>query len=198
MKKNTLLGDAIALFVITLVAGCLLGSVYQVTKQPIKDAEERKKQEAYKAVFTEAASFEANDGLTGQIDNSTPGAQISEVLEAKDDSGSLLGYVLSFSSKEGYGGEIKLSMGVDLTGAITGLEVLSMSETAGLGANCTSDEFKGQFTGIKSNEIIYTKSGKSADNEIDAIGGATITTKAVTNAVNNALAFVYSNGQLAE
>lgn len=198
MKKNTLLGDAIALFAITLVAGCLLGAVYQVTKQPIKDAEEKAKQEAYQAVFTEASSFDQNEEISGKIDNSQGGAEISEILEAKDSSGTLLGYVLSFSSKEGYGGDIKLSMGVDLNGTITGLEVLSMSETAGLGANCTSDEFKGQFKGIQSSEIIYTKSGKSKGNEIDALSGATITTKAVTNAVNNALSFVYANGGIAE
>ena len=196
-KKDTMIGDAIKLFAITLIAGCLLGLVFQVTKQPIIDAKNKAKQEAYQAVFTDASLFEENKALTDAIDNKTPGVFINEILVAKDDAGNTLGYVLSFGSKEGYGGEIDLSMGVDVSGTITGLQVLSMSETAGLGANCTTEEFRSQFAGIQSDKIAYTKTGKSADNEIDALSGATITTKAVTNAVNNALTFVYANGEIA-
>ncbi|MFA9466152.1 MAG: RnfABCDGE type electron transport complex subunit G [Velocimicrobium sp.] len=196
-KKDTMIGDAIKLFVITLIAGGLLGLVYQVTKQPILDASEKAKQEAYQAVFAAATSFGEDTTLTGAIDNTTKGVFINEILVAKDEAGTDLGYVVSFGSNEGYGGEIDLSMGVDLTGTITGVEVLSMSETAGLGANCKTEDFKSQFAGIQSGEIAYTKTGKSADNEIDALSGATITTRAVTNAVNNALAFVYANGKIA-
>lgn len=195
-KKDSMIGDAIKLFIITMVAGCLLGLVYQVTKQPIIDATERAKQAAYQAVFKDASSFEEDAKLTDAIDNSTKGVFVNEILVAKDDAGSTIGYVLSFGSKEGYGGEIDLSMGVDINGAITGLEVLSMSETAGLGANCKTEEFKSQFVGIQSDTVAYTKTGKSSDNEIDALSGATITTRAVTNAVNNALAFVYANGEI--
>lgn len=194
-KKDTMWMDALKLFAITLIAGGLLGLVYQVTEEPIKKANEKAKQEAYQAVFEEAASFEANEALS--LPEAESGVFISEVLEAKDDAGNTIGYVMSFGSKEGYGGEVDLSMGVDSSGTITGLEVLSMSETAGLGANCTTDTFKSQFKGIQAGEIAYTKTGKSADNEIDALSGATITTKAVTNAVNNALAYIYANGEIA-
>ncbi|MEG1992401.1 MAG: RnfABCDGE type electron transport complex subunit G [Acetivibrio sp.] len=196
-KKDTMVGDALKLFVITLIAGTLLGLVYQVTKVPIAEAKERAKQEAYQRVFKEAASFESEETLSGAIDNTTAGVFISEILVAKDGDGKKIGYVLSFGSKEGYSGQIDLSMGVDVNGAITGLEVLSMSETAGLGANCTTEEFKKQFNGIQSGEIVYTKTGKTQDNEIDALSGATITTKAITNGVNNALAFVYKNCDIA-
>lgn len=196
-KKDTMLGDALKLFIITLIAGSLLGLVYQVTKQPIADAKEKAKQEAYQKVFSEAASFEKEEALNAAIDNSTAGVYITEILLAKDSQGTDVGYVLSFGSKEGYGGVIDCSMGVDLNGTITGFEVLSMGETAGLGANCTSEEFKSQFAGIQSGEIVYTKTGKMAENEIDALSGSTITTSAVTNAVNNALNFVYTNGNIA-
>ncbi len=198
MKKGSILGDSIALFVITLVAGCILGGVFQVTEEPIAIAKEKAKQEAYQKVFPAAAVFEAEEGLANKVMNDTPGVFINEVLVAKDSAGSELGYVMSFGSKEGYGGEIVVSMGVDTTGTITGLEILSASETAGLGAKCKTPEFKDQFKGIKSSEVIYTKAGKSADNEIDAISGSTITTKAVTGAVNNALQFIYANGQITE
>ena len=200
--KNTIIKDAIALTIITLVAGALLGLVYDVTKAPIAQAEYEKKQKAYQAVFADATAFETNEEIQTKATSQeifaegVTGAYISEVLEAKNDAGEVLGYVMSFASKEGYGGEISISMGVDLTGAITGVQVLSASETAGLGAKCKDAEFVNQFTGIKDMTVTYTKTGKTNPNEIDAIGGATITTKAVTNAINNALAFVYNNTQV--
>ena len=197
--KNTIVKDAIALTIITLVAGALLGAFYDITKGPIEQAEYEKKQKAYQAVFTEATAFEANEELQAKATSQeifaegVTGAYVSEILEAKNDAGEVLGYVMSFASKEGYGGEIIVSMGIDLTGTITGLQVLTANETAGLGAKCKDEEFASQFTGIQSETVTYTKTGKTNPNEIDAIGGATITTKAVTNAVNNALAFVYNN-----
>lgn len=204
MKKGTLLGDAVILFIITLAAGVLLGGANEITKGPIATAKEKAKQEAYLEVFPEAKSFEANEELNGNLetekvyakDTSVTGVFINEVLEAKDASGNSLGYVMSIGSKEGYGGEIGISLGVDLTGTVTGMKVLSSSETAGLGAKCQEDVFQSQFAGIQSDEITYTKTGKSADNEIDALSGATITTKAVTKAINNALGFIYSYGNV--
>lgn len=200
--KNTIVKDAISLTIITLAAGALLGLVYQKTKEPIAQAEYEKKQKAYQTVFTEAASFDSNEELqeaaTSQevFAEGVTGVYISEVLEARDDAGELLGYVMSFASKEGYGGEITISMGVDLSGTITGLQVLSASETAGLGAKCKEEAFSSQFAGLQSEAITYTKAGRENPDEIDAIGGATITTKAVTNAVNNALAFIYNHTEV--
>ncbi len=201
--KNTIIKDAIALTIITLVAGALLGAFYDITKGPIEQAEYEKKQKAYQAVFAEASAFEANEELQAKavsqeiFAEGVTGAYVSEILEAKNDAGEVLGYVMSFASKEGYGGEIIVSMGIDLTGTITGLQVLTANETAGLGAKCKDEAFASQFAGIQSETITYTKTGKTNPNEIDAIGGATITTKAVTNAVNNALAFVYNNTAVA-
>lgn len=202
MKKGTLLGDAVILFVITLLAGTLLGGVYQITKQPIADAEAKAVQEAYTAVFPEAASFEENAELSGNIDDgkiyaedsSMEGVFIKEVLEAKDESGAALGYVMTFGTKKSYGGELTLSMGVDATGTITGFEVLTCNDTAGLGANCKTDGFKSQFKGIQSGTVNYTKNGDGSPENatIDALSGATITTKAITQSVNNALGFIYA------
>lgn len=202
-NKNTMWKDTLNLFLITLAAGCLLGLVYQVTKEPIALAKYNKKQAAYKAVYSEAASFEESDYLTGAVEEAESmlteagitGVYISEVLEAKDAAGETIGYVMNFGSNEGYGGTIDLSCGVAKDGTITGLSVLSMSETAGLGAKCTEEGFQAQFAGIQAESVVFTKTGKSADNEIDAIGGATITTTAVTKAVNGALAFIQTYGE---
>lgn len=192
-SKNTIIKDAIALFLITLIAGGLLGFVNQITKDPIAKAEQKAKQEAYQKVYPKAKEFIENKEITKQAEaakDSIEGVILSEVLEAKDTNGDVIGYVMSISSKEGYGGEIALSLGFQKDGTITGLEVLSMSETAGLGANCTTEAFKKQFTNIQTDEVNYTKTGKAADNEIDALSGATITTKAVTKTVNAGIAFL--------
>ena len=74
-----------------------------------------------------------------------------------------------------------MAVGVATDGSLTGISVISQSETAGLGAKCAAADFADQFRGIKT--------GKSAPNEIDALSGATITTRAVTAAVNTGLAY---------
>jgi len=195
---NTLVKDAIVLFLITLIAGCLLGLCNEVTKDAIKDAEEKAEQEAYLKVFNTAKTFDVDAAVDEKVenadqfmeDNNLSGATITKVRVAKDDAGEAIGYVISFVAKEGYGGDISLSMGMLNDGTITGLEVLSMSETAGLGAKCTESKFKDQFANINADEIVYTKDGKKEPNEIDALSSATITTKAVTKAVNVANTFI--------
>lgn len=67
--------------------------------------------------------------------------------------------------------------------------MLSISETAGLGMKADEDEFKDQFKDKNVEQFFYTKTGESGDNMIDAISGATITTNAVTNAVDSALVY---------
>ena len=87
-----------------------------------------------------------------------------------------------------YGGDITLAVGILFDGTVQGISVISQGETAGLGAVCAEEKFTGQFSGIKG-VVEYVKTGKTEPNQIDAISGATITTKAVTEAVNAAVAY---------
>ena len=107
-----------------------------------------------------------------------------------DASGSPMGYVVTATSGDGYGGNITVSIGITTQGEVKGIEFLTIGETAGLGMNADTPEWKGQFADKTVESFTVTKSGASADNEIDAIGGATITSNAVTGAVNSALYFV--------
>lgn len=187
MMKNTGI-----LLVITLIAGLLLGLVYQVTKNPIAEQEAKAKQEACQEVFQDAASF-GMIGVESVADvgwNEAGYAQesIDEVMEAKDASGELLGYVITVTTKEGYGGDIQFSIGVRLDGTVNGMSILSISETAGLGMRA-DEVLKPQFAGKQAEKFEYTKSGAAAENQIDAISGATITTNAVTNGVNAGLCY---------
>ncbi|WP_291683464.1 RnfABCDGE type electron transport complex subunit G [Blautia sp.] len=198
MKKNTIIKDTLILTLITLVAGGLLGMVYEVTKEPIAQQAEKEKQEAYKAVFEDADSFEVcveadNADLAAYLtENGFEAQTVNEVMEAKDASGETIGYALNMTTSEGYGGDISFSMGVTLDGTLNGISILDINETAGLGMNATKDEFKGQFAGKQVDAFEVTKSGAASDNEINAISGATITSKAITGGVNAGLcAFEY-------
>lgn len=200
MLKSKFFKNCLALLSITLVAGLALAFVNEITQEPIAAAEENARKEAYNTVYPDA-QFETADNAgvlleeaASAIENAgLTGCSVDDVLRAVDSSGNTIGYVMSATSPSGYGGDIKIALGISSESeSITGFTVLSNSETAGLGAKCTEDEFTSQFAGKSAEGIAYTKSGASGDTEIDAISGATITSSAVTDAVNSALAF-YNN-----
>lgn len=187
--KNT-----ISLMLITLIAGLLLGAVYEITKEPIRKENQKAKEEAYKAVFADADAFEDvkidEDKVAKALDEKGLDATINEAMKVLDKSGQQIGYVLTVTDHEGYGGDIQFAMGVQSDGTLNGISFLSISETAGLGMKAKEDAFRKQFEGKKTDRIVYTKNGAKADNEIDALSGATITTNAVTNGVNAGLYFI--------
>lgn len=193
--SSKIIRDALALTAITLVSGLALGAVYGITKEPIARQEELAKQEAYQEVFPEAEQFQTvtlDEELSGQIRSGLDEAgytqdSIQEVTEALDDEGQRLGYAITVLTTAGYGGEIQFSMGVSLDGTVNGISFLSISETAGLGMKADTEEFRGQFAQKQVEAFTYTKNGASEEDEIDAISGATITTSAVTDAVNAGL-----------
>ena len=193
--SNKIIKDAMALTLITLVAGVALGAVHGITNDPIARQEALTKEAAYKEVFADAESYETvemTDELAGQLRSSLDSEgykaqSIDEVVDAVDASGNSLGYVITVITSEGYGGDIKFSMGIQADGTMNGISILSISETAGLGMRANTDEFKSQFVGKNTDQIVYTKNGASADNEIDALSGATVTTNAMTNGVNAGL-----------
>ena len=191
---NKIIKNTLILTAITVVSGLLLGIVYNVTKEPIAQAQENTKQEAYRAVLSDASSFESVDfdsdsALSLLSENGYTSDEISEVVEGTDDSGEVIGYVISVQSSEAYDGTLELSVGIATDGTVKGVEMLDISETAGLGMKADEAEFKDQFKDKNVDKFTYTKTGEKGDNMIDAISGATITTNAVTNAVDSALVY---------
>ncbi len=193
---KSIIKDTVIITAITLIAGILLGAVYTITKDPIAKQDALAKQEACQEVFSDANSFEslgeADSALQTYVANECGYAAqtIDEVFEAKDTAGEVIGYVINVTSGEGYGGDISFAMGIQTDGTLNGISFLSIGETPGLGMKADTDEFKSQFAGKQAESIVYTKTGASADNEIDAISGASVTTNAVTNGVNAGLAAV--------
>lgn len=189
MKK--ILKDTLALAIITIASGILLGGVYIITKEPIEKQNEKTKIAAYNSVFSELSTYEAYDDLdslqTSVKDAGYSGVIVDEVVYAFNSSKENIGVIVTVTDRDGYGGNIKMTVGIDMEGTITGLEILEISETAGLGMKAADKEFRNQYVGINADEVVYTKNGKTEANEIDAISSATITTAAVTDGVNGAI-----------
>ncbi len=189
MKK--ILKDTLALAIITIASGILLGGVYIITKEPIEKQNEKTKIAAYNSVFSDLSTYESYDDLDSLQksvkDAGYSGVIVDEVVYAFNSSKENIGVIITVTDRDGYGGNIKMTVGIDMEGTITGLEILEISETAGLGMKAADKEFRNQYVGINADEVVYTKNGKTEANEIDAISSATITTAAVTDGVNGAI-----------
>lgn len=214
-SKNTLVHDTICLFLITLISGVLLGAIYQITKKPIEDQDEKTKQEAYAAVYS-GAEFVADDDLNAKLEEFqqklTAGdittesgtdlsdVEISEVMKATVD-GQDAGYVVTCSGK-GYGGAVKVALGVDADGVIKGIQIMDCSnETPGLGQNSSNEEWNSQYVGMSTSQdiaVVKDGTGSTENGTINSISGATITSSAVTRAVDGSLLFIIFITSLSE
>ena len=113
-------------------------------------------------------------------------ATIDEVCTAGD-----AGYVITTTDKDGFGGNIQITVGIKKDGTINGVSILSISETAGLGMKATEPSFYNQYVNKQADKFVVSKDGGDGE-QIDALSGATITSRAVTGAVNAALGY-YQN-----
>ena len=215
--KDSVVRDVLILVLITLVAGLLLGAAYTVTSEPIARAHAKARELAQRTVMQAAQSFEtltpeedasqeagaeADGSLLEAVnaalaDKGITSTAVTQIDLAKDAAGEAIGYVVTCTNAEGYGGDVELMCGVspaeDGACRIEGISFLALTETAGMGMRAKEESFLEQFSGkmIGAGQMLgYTKSGAPADNEIDAISGCTITTSAVTKDVNAALTAV--------
>lgn len=196
-KQSGFVKDAIILFAITLISGLVLGFVYDITKSPIAAAAKAAKNEAYAVVFPEAKDFEENEADTAKIAETADEiagkgfghSNIDEVVTAKDESGNNIGRVITSTSKDGYNGTVQISVGIKSDGTVVGITFLTLEETPGLGMRAAEASFYGQYANKNTKEFKLVKGAAGADDEISAISGSTITSTAVTNAVNAALYF---------
>ena len=188
---NKIIKNTIILTVITLVSGLLLGLAYEVTKYPIAQSEENAKREAWQAVFPDAdlTAFEETDVDTDVADQVIADLGIDATIdEVCTVDGGDTGYVITATDSEGYGGDIQVVVGITADGTVSGISFLSISETAGLGMNAQNESFYGQYVGVQTDHFYVSKDGGEGE-PIDAISGATITSRAVTGAVNAALGY---------
>ena len=174
MKKinvKDILVPAVALLIFCLVATAILAGTNMITKEKIAENAVQTEIASRAAVLPEGKDYgevvTLDNGVTYCIGYGTDGNEV--------------GYVFTSGAK-GYGGTVSVMVGMDVDGNITGVEILSHSETPGLGANATKDDFKNRFVG-KSGTLSVDKNSNDGQN-VQAITAATITSKAVVNAVN--------------
>lgn len=169
----------ITLCIICLVAAALLGLTNKVTSPKIEQLAIETQQNAMKEVLPDASDFgeESFDSETG-----------CTYAQALDANGNIIGYAVTSIGKGGYGGDISAMVGIDASGNVTLVSILSQSETASIGGKLVSQEtFLNRFIGL-SGSVSLTKNGGT----VDAVSGATKTSTGITDAVNNAL-ICYSN-----
>ena len=169
--------DVLILVIISTVAGICLSSVYTATKDKIAEAKQRELQEALKKVMP----FLKEDYQEQKVNFNNEEIPIYTVQE----NGKLQGAAMKMVSHEGYGGDITFLMGVDKDAKITGFYMLDFKETPGLGTKATKPKFYGQFIG-KSLETFNFKVKKDKGS-VEAITAATITSRAVSSAMEKGL-----------
>ncbi len=170
--ENTIVKVIVALAIVGAVSGATLVFVYNYAMPKILVNIARETEKGIKNIFPEAA--EIND------------SEIKGLYDIADDTGKIVGYAF-LAEGNGYQGTIKLISGIDANATqLKGMEVLESQETPGLGAEITTKKFKSQFINLSiTHPIEYLKNRKpEKDYQIEAITGATISSRAVVNILN--------------
>ena len=158
-KQDNIFVLALKLFAICLVIALGLSALNYVTAPIITELTENKKAEAMQSVLPDCELEKYSDSVYIGKEN-----------------GEIKGYAVNVVTPEGYGGDIDLIVGFDADFNVTGVEYISMAETPGLGTRAKEEPFASQFNGKPAREF----------SDIQAITGATVTSKAVNGAINQA------------
>jgi len=184
-NKSSILKLALILFAITFVATLLLTVCNYMTKERIV-ALEKQNAEAAKAAVIHDAVFDklvVDDELADKYKDVCGDV---EAFRARKQ-GEFAGYCINVKPS-GYIGEINMIVGINPDMSFAGIKIISMSETPGLGAKAGDEAFYGQFAQGKKGELKVVKNvSQPAENEINAVSGATISSRAITEAANGAI-----------
>lgn len=164
MKKKDIITGLIVLLCVTVLSGYLLAQVYKTTKPKIDEQKRSEEQKLYREIFPEGLEF----------------TEEKEYVAVYDSNKNLLGRIYHII-QAGYGGPIVIKVGFDTEGKVKGVRILEQTETPGLGAKITEKKFLDQFAGKSGNELYLKKYNK--EGKIDAITGATISSKAVSDGI---------------
>jgi len=183
-----ILKPAFALFLIAAITTSLLAYVYSLTAAPRENQIIKAKEKTMKLIFPNAVDFtEIFSEKSGSIDR---------VLESRDRDNIKLGIIAELSP-QGYSGNIYMMVGISKTqNRIEGMRIIKHTETPGLGALAVKEKFYRKYENLMPVPLKVVRGTAAGENEIEAITGATITTRAITNAVNEAVEWyntVYNN-----
>jgi len=164
MRNKILLNKAypvVFLAVIVIVSVVLLMAVNSVTSPIVKNMQVEEIKNTLRSIFPEMSQYEVEDEV---------------YIIYEDDEKAGYAFIASGS---GYGGNIDIMVGLDSGFGIKGVSILSQTETPGLGSMITESLFTDQFKELSASDIALKADG----GKIDAVTGATISSRAVVNAV---------------
>ena len=193
MKKIAeIIKTTLILFLITSISALLLAFVNEKTAPIIAKNEVEKQTQALRTIMSDAADFK-EISISDEMDKLAydKNCEVNGVYEALSDNGEVIG-ICSIITGSGYESGLNIAVGVNKEMQVSDIQIISSSETPGLGQNASKAEFKEQYKG-KSGGLSVVKSG-AKDNEINAISGATLTSNGVTEIVNLAVEIAKVNG----
>ena len=188
MDPKYILKLAGVLMLISAIVAGLLGLVNGVTWEKIAEIQAQKLQASLQAVFPDATFTEipVTDELVAIADQEDAESGLSAIYES-----STGGYAIEVLPT-GFNGSIDVIVGIDAEGNVAGISVVSNAETAGIGTNVCQDKPNKNGVGVLS-QFVGRSAGtgnlftvNSGSNQVDAISGATVTTKAIARGVNAA------------
>lgn len=169
--SNSIVKIALNLASACIISGFIIATVYFLTNDIAIAKQAELKNLALKSLVSEADQYTPIEGKTGWYTATRGGETIAYVVPAES---------------KGYGGSIKLLVAIGPDNKVIKYSILESKETPGLGDKAAKEPFTGQFTGKTSEHLIVTKDASNKE-DIQAISGATITSRAVTLAVKNAV-----------
>lgn len=176
---NSMIKPTLVLFLVCVIISGSLAYVNGITKDVIQENTKAEQEVFRRKVMEEAERFE----------KISPAESLPAIYEGYNGS-KVAGYVVELVTK-GYGGDISMTIGIGADGKVSGVIIGNNNETPGLGSKMAEPSFIDQFTetGVE-DDLKLVKQGKKAPDEIQAISGATITSRGVTEGVREALSLV--------
>lgn len=185
MNKNSTIMPVLILFIIGLITTSLLTLTHELTKEARAAQEVARINESRQLLYPQADEFLPINITDWQEEC----PQIGEIYLVLDSQGNIMG-TLFISSCRGYGGDVPVMLAVDTDIKIKGLQVMDNEETPGLGKKIEESYFLDQFIGRGLDKELLVRQDAPDEQRIDAISGATISSRAVAEAIN-AVADVY-------
>jgi electron transport complex protein RnfG len=179
-RESSFINMVVTLFAVTFIASATLGSIYELTKEPIAAAKLAKKLKAISQVVPEFDNDPNAEMYTMVPEDTT---KRLEFYPAKKD-GKLVGTAIRTYTNKGYSGLIWLMVGLKPDGSIHNISVLEHLETPGLGTKMAEPSFKNQF--LEKDPGKWNMKVKKDGGEVDAITAATISSRAFNEAVQRA------------
>lgn len=177
-KSEKTLVFILVLAIISALSASLVSVVYSITKPKIESIKKQALIDAANIVLPES------DQVVQKVKDLGPDGEKLEYFEGVKDS-KTTGYAFTTENNKGYGGNIQILMGVDTKCKITGFQIIQHAETPGLGDQAAKQFFKGQFEGKGLDNFKFMV--KQDGGDVDAITAATITSRAVTKALEDGL-----------